>query len=116
MRLGCGTRIAMPRGFRRVSIIRESCMKLHHRRVLANLCVILSIACIAAAHGAELDRSGLEKALAAKMEQLRVPGMVVYVYQHDKPVVEFALGLADVENNKPMSKNLHFRVASISKP
>jgi D-alanyl-D-alanine carboxypeptidase len=91
-------------------------MNSHYGKFLAVQFFVVSIVCISAAQGAELDRRGLEKALAAKMEQLRVPGMVVCVYQHDKPVAEFALGLADVEQRKPMTKDLHFRVASISKP
>lgn len=57
----------------------------------------------------------LDGALAARLEELKAPGALVGIYRKHTPPQEFAIGLADVENKRPMSVDCHVRIGSVSK-
>jgi CubicO group peptidase (beta-lactamase class C family) len=61
------------------------------------------------------DAKTLEKPLAAKLAELKVPGAVVGVYRDKQPPVELALGYADADAKTPMTADCHVRIASVSK-
>ncbi len=64
----------------------------------------------------EVNEEALQQKLAAKMAELKVPGAVVGVFHNGKPIIRLSLGYADVPAKRPMTTDLNFRVASISKP
>jgi D-alanyl-D-alanine carboxypeptidase len=63
-----------------------------------------------------VKQESLARKLEAKMADLKIPGAVVGIYQASKPVAKLSLGYADVSAKRPMTSDLYFRVASISKP
>ncbi len=77
-----------------------------------------SMALLDPARAAEPAASGQvawQGELAARMQALGAPGALLGIYRPGHPPIELALGLADVENQRPMSVDCSFRIASISK-
>ncbi|MGC4003603.1 MAG: serine hydrolase domain-containing protein [Pirellulales bacterium] len=77
---------------------------------------IVSLCAAEPAAPTKVDQAKLREKLTAKMADLRVPGAIVAVYRGDETIAELALGKADVERDLPITADMHFRVASVSKP
>lgn len=58
----------------------------------------------------------VDKAVAAEMQQQKIPGVAVAVILNGKVVKEKGYGLANVELNVPVTGETAFKIGSISKP
>ena len=93
---------------------------------LLSFCLV-PVSLLAQAKPAPPSASGVEAGLdKAKLQQIRprlqdlvdqgvIPGAVYLVARHGKVVAYDAVGLADVENNKPMRKDTLFQIMSMTK-
>src|ERR1700752_645398 len=63
----------------------------------------------------EPDYSALDAVIAAELKDKHTPGAVVAVISNDKVVYAKAFGLANVETNTPMEKDMLFRIGSTTK-
>lgn len=61
------------------------------------------------------NTDGLRDQLETIRKGLKVPGAVVGVHGPGSRAVELCLGLADVERQRPMTADCHFRIGSLSK-
>lgn len=59
--------------------------------------------------------SGLDDFLLEKMNQLRLAGLAVGVVHNGKLVYTQGMGFANIEKERPIDMDTHFRIASISK-
>src|SRR5437588_12814949 len=57
----------------------------------------------------------LQPLLEAKMQQLHIPGAIVYVNDPGQGSWTTALGTSDLATHAPMNVNSHMRIASITK-
>ncbi len=58
---------------------------------------------------------GVHKLIQDHVDKRALAGAVVLIQQHGKPVYYDAIGEADVEANKPMTRDTIFRIASMTK-
>ncbi|MFQ3593690.1 MAG: serine hydrolase domain-containing protein [Gemmataceae bacterium] len=85
-----------------------------NRMILAFAVAGLTLAPSSRADEADKTKT-LEKPLRAEFEKTKAPGAIVGIYREGKPVLELALGKADVENDRAMATDCHFHIASVSK-
>lgn len=85
-------------------------------RAAALAATLLALAAAAgpAAAGADLD-SRLQTALAAGVEQWRVPGAVALVSSADGVLWQGAAGAAELSDRAAMTSDLHFHIGSLTK-
>jgi D-alanyl-D-alanine carboxypeptidase len=76
---------------------------------------LLAAALVAAPPLRAQDSDALQRALLQRMAELGCPGTLVAVDRPGQPPLRLALGVADVQTGRPMSTDLHMRVASLSK-
>lgn len=85
-------------------------------RMILCLAAVAGLAFVLSSRADEVEtKKPLEKLLRAEFEKTKAPGAIVGVYRAGKPVLELALGKADVENDRAMTTDCHFRIASITK-
>ncbi|MEK6334574.1 MAG: serine hydrolase domain-containing protein [Acidobacteriota bacterium] len=79
--------------------------------------VTLSVASVTAKPGprAEPDYNSLDAVVAAELKEKHTPGAVVAIVSDDKVIYAKAFGLANVETNAPMQKEMLFRIGSTTK-
>ncbi|TGE20215.1 serine hydrolase [Hymenobacter elongatus] len=84
---------------------------------LASLCVALCLttATAKAQTAAPLTKDSLDIFLAAKMQQMRIPGMQLAVIQHGKIVKLAQYGLANLQDSVPVTRRTLFPINSITK-
>ena len=63
----------------------------------------------------EPDYSALDAVITAEMKDKHTPGAVVAVISETKVVYAKAFGLANIETNSPMEKDMLFRIGSTTK-
>jgi len=63
---------------------------------------------------AKLDRVG--EYIRREVTARRIPGAVILIQQHGKPVYFESFGVRDVESRRPMTMDTIFRIYSMSKP
>ena len=68
-----------------------------------------------ASRPAEQRWQGVHKLIQEHVDKRAIAGAVVLIHQHGKPVYYEALGKADVEAVKPMTRDTIFRIASMTK-
>jgi D-alanyl-D-alanine carboxypeptidase len=84
--------------------------------MILSLSVMAVMALAPSSNADEPDtKKTLEKLLRAEFEKTKAPGAIVGVYRDGTPVLELALGKADAENDRAMTTDCHFRIASVSK-
>ena len=63
-----------------------------------------------------IEPAAIETALKGMVDSKQIVGVSALVYQHDKEVFFGAYGLADRENNKPMTRDTIVQIFSMTKP
>lgn len=61
------------------------------------------------------EENEFKEAISKAWQKTKLPGAVIAVYRMDRPPLIAVVGLADVQNNTPMTADCHFRIGSISK-
>ncbi len=62
------------------------------------------------------DDSKLVEECRHELAEMECPGALVGIAVGDKEPVVYTLGVADVDTKKPMQRDFHMRIASVSKP
>lgn len=79
------------------------------------LALALALALPAAAQTAESQSDGVDGYIRAEMQQRRIPGLALAVVKDGVVVKSRGYGLAQVENNVPVTPETRFNIASVDK-
>jgi D-alanyl-D-alanine carboxypeptidase len=89
---------------------------MHHRGRTVPLLLTLVLGLAAQAVGAEPAAESLADRLGAKLKAMECPGTLVGVFPDSGTPERYALGVADVDSQAPMSFDMHMRIGSVTKP
>jgi CubicO group peptidase (beta-lactamase class C family) len=70
----------------------------------------------AGAHFSQEKLARIDAFFKGQIDTGKIPGAVVYIEQHGKPVYQRYFGVRDVATNAPMTDDTIFRLASLTKP
>ncbi|MCE9559700.1 MAG: beta-lactamase family protein, partial [Armatimonadetes bacterium] len=78
--------------------------------------IIRATLCVAVAFAASFSAADkIDKWAKDQMAARHIPGMIVGVYRHGKPVKVGTYGFADLESSVPVKRNSIFEICSITK-
>lgn len=77
---------------------------------------ILTVVLIGFANAQTADDATLRQAIRRELTEMECPGAIVGIAIGDAEPQVFVEGVADVETKKPMQREFHMRIASVSKP
>lgn len=78
-------------------------------------CLVLFLAVAVRAH-ADTPDNKLQEALQHELAEMECPGAVVGIVKGASEPEVYVLGVADVDSKKPMQRDFHMRIASVTKP
>src|SRR5947209_16438728 len=91
-------------------------MEMFMKLLSALLATIATIVALRASARAEDQRSPMNAAMQQFVEEKTLSGAVTLVAQHGKVVGLDAIGLANIDSNRPMRPDTIFWIASMTKP
>jgi D-alanyl-D-alanine carboxypeptidase len=89
---------------------------MHHRDRTSSLLLTFALVVAAQAVGAEPSAESLADRLGAKLKAMECPGALVGVFPDSGEPERYALGVADVDSQAPMTFDMHMRIGSVTKP